>query len=299
MHVHKLVPHWATHHRGAWQPSHAEPMLARGLRGISYAALGLLCLRRLRRVAAHAALTLRRSQRAPELGEVTAKGPRDFLGMVSHELRTPVTIFQLQLERLRRICGARDPKQQELLDRMSTTARRMGTLVDSLLNYARIRSGLPRTSSRMFDARELAREVVDDLHVQAEAKGLAFDLDACAEHALLCSDPELVRLVLVNLASNAIKFTEHGRVELGVQRGIHEVRLSVRDTGPGIAFAERGRIFEPFEHIEPASDRQTPGVGLGLALVREIAGALGGHVDVSSEPGRGSAFTIWLPNATH
>ncbi len=234
---------------------------------------------------------------AREQADTASRVKDSFLGMVSHELRTPVTTFQLQIERLRRACAEPDPRQQELIARMATTARRMATLVESLLQYARIQSGGLKATPQTFDARDVVREVAEELRAQAEAKGLTIELESGAPCTLLHSDPELVRLVLVNLTGNAIKFTERGRVELGVAHGKREVRLTVSDTGPGIAPEEQVRIFEPFEHIEPTRHKHTPGVGLGLALVRELAGALGGRVDLSSEPGCGSVFTVCLPSA--
>jgi signal transduction histidine kinase len=115
----------------------------------------------------------------------------------------------------------------------------------------------------------------------------------------LHSDPELVRMVLTNLINNAIKFTERGEIVVCVEHddGCH--RVVVKDTGPGIPPEERTRIFEPFEHIEPTRHKHTPGVGLGLALVREMASALGGRIDLESEPGRGSEFTVFLPSAAN
>jgi signal transduction histidine kinase len=107
--------------------------------------------------------------------------------------------------------------------------------------------------------------------------------------------PRLVRLVRVNLLANAVKATQRGQVTGGLAASAGWVRLSVRDTGAGIPADERTLVFEPFEQRESIRRKSTPGIGLGLALVREMVGALGGRVELESEVGVGSTFTVLLP----
>jgi signal transduction histidine kinase len=106
-----------------------------------------------------------------------------------------------------------------------------------------------------------------------------------------------VHLALSNLLSNAIKFTDQGYVEVTLSSARNLARIAVRDTGRGIPREEHARVFEPFEQLEPSRQKHTPGVGLGLALVKAMTSALGGEVGLESQPGRGSVFTIALPHS--
>jgi signal transduction histidine kinase len=206
-----------------------------------------------------------------------------------------VTAFQLQLERLRRSRdGEISPKQQEILTRMSAAVSRLVDLVESLLHYTRIESGRLTTDIRSFDVRTVASEALEEMRPQAEAKGLNLELVSPSDLPELRSDPQLVRLIVTNLVGNAVKFTEHGKVEVALAATGEGHRIVVRDTGPGIPVEERSRIFEPFERLEPTRKKHSPGIGLGLSLVREMAHALGGRVDLESALGEGSTFTLTL-----
>jgi signal transduction histidine kinase len=149
-----------------------------------------------------------------------------------------------------------------------------------------------------IDLAVLAAETVEEMLPQAQQKNLELGLLPAPELPPLQSDPRLVRLILTNLLDNALKYTEQGGVEvsIGLEEGAH--RLAVRDTGPGIATEQQALIFEPFEQLEPIRQKHTPGVGLGLALVREMAGALGGRIELTSQPGAGSTFSVVLPPAS-
>jgi signal transduction histidine kinase len=148
----------------------------------------------------------------------------------------------------------------------------------------------------MVDPVALAQSVVADL--QADAEEHHVDISAQLPEATvppLKSDPKLLRLLLNNLVGNAIKFTgEGGHVELTAAVRAKDVVLSVTDSGPGIAPEHHARIFEPFVHLEPIAHKHTPGAGLGLALVKDVAGILGARVELASEEGRGSTFSIVL-----
>lgn len=172
------------------------------------------------------------------------------------------------------------------LQRMSASVARLQELNEGLLQYTRIQSGRLRTEPACFALDELAADVLEELRPQAEAKGLALELAPApgAHGALpsLHSDRRLVRLILVN--ANAIKFTDAGRVTLSLAHDGASHWLAVSDTGPGIPPEHRTRIFEPFEQVEPARRKHVAGVGLGLALVREMAASLQGKV---SERGPG------------
>ncbi len=139
------------------------------------------------------------------------------------------------------------------------------------------------------------------MRLQAEDKGLALRMESPESMPPLESDPRLVRLILVNLLGNAIKFTEQGAVKLVLTHEADTYQLAVIDTGPGIPPEHQTRIFEPFEQVEPARKKHLVGVGLGLALVRDMVNSLQGAMALDSKIGQGSTFKIVLPqvrNAT-
>jgi PAS domain S-box-containing protein len=227
--------------------------------------------------------------------EMASSMKSGFLSLVSHELRTPLTTIQLQLDRLQHDRSAQlTPKQQEAVRSLGGAYQRLVDLVESLLEYARLSAGRLELAPQVFDPRVLATEAVADMRPRAERKGLALQLVVEQTRAFR-SDPRLLRLVALNLIDNATKFTERG--EVAVTAGVVDgsFRLSIRDTGIGIAPHLQPLIFEAFEQAEGTAQKHTPGVGLGLALVRRITEALGGKIEVDSREGAGSTFTITVP----
>jgi signal transduction histidine kinase len=218
-----------------------------------------------------------------------------FLNLVSHELRTPLTALRLQIDQLRREPGTFTDRQARMLNKVDRSTQRLDTLVGSLLDYTRIQAGRLSVNSEPTDVARVVREVVEETSPQAEQKGLLIRTELPEPARTLETDPRLLRLILVNLVTNAVKFTERGHITLSMNFVGESVRLRVSDTGPGIPGAEQGRIFEPFEQLEHVDRKHTPGVGLGLAIVRELARTLGGEVTVESEPGKGSIFWVMLP----
>jgi signal transduction histidine kinase len=152
-----------------------------------------------------------------------------------------------------------------------------------------------------FDLGESVKATVDHQRAEAEQRGLELRYSSSGGPALLSTDRRLVELVLSNLIDNAIKFTTGGTVDVTVERstdGAH--RIAVADSGPGIPEAQQKRIFEPFEQLDsPAPKQRLGGIGLGLALVRDIASALGGRIELVSRPHEGSTFTFVLPLVPH
>ena len=236
---------------------------------------------------------------ALEHAEVASRFKTSLLRLVSHELRTPLGALQLQLERLSgEHRGPLNEAQQQLIVRMRRSLARLTDMIQSLLEYARIESGRLELFVETFDVRELAQGVVDDFAQQAEAKGLILRLEAPEGSAEFESDARLVRLVLVNLVANALKFTDQGQVVVSMELAPDACLLRVQDSGPGIEPTLRESVFEPFFQGESAGHRQyAQGAGLGLSLVREMLHALGGSVELSSQLGKGSTFRISVPRA--
>ncbi len=221
-----------------------------------------------------------------------------FLRMVSHELRTPLTSLKLNLERLTRTSGPQRPqadRQDEMIRKIAASTSRLHELIESLLEYARIEGGRLRVDVADVDARALCADVIDELSPQAEQKGIALRLAAAGAPPPLLSDPRLLRLVVVNLVGNAVKFTQRGEVvvEVAHRGGAHHIRVC--DSGPGIPPQDHERIFEPFEQMEPLPNKHTRGVGLGLSIVKDMVLALEGRIELTSALGAGSTFTVVLP----
>jgi signal transduction histidine kinase len=250
---------------------------------------------------------LARRKRALEVAADTANVAREqaerasavksqFLGMLSHELRTPLTSMQLAIATLRgERDGALSARQRASLDRLQRNAGRLLGLVEALLEYTRVETGRLVVRPEPVDLATLAAEVVDELLPDAQRKLLELTFAGAAGPALAHTDPRLLRLVLLNLVVNAVKYTHRGwvRLELSAATGGH--RFSVADSGPGIAPADLARIFEPFEQLAPRASAQ--GVGFGLALVKGIADALGLELTVESIVGRGTTFHVLVPAA--
>jgi signal transduction histidine kinase len=220
-----------------------------------------------------------------------------FLRMVSHELRTPLTSLKLNLERLSRSRDASlSPRQLDMIRKITASAGRLHELIESLLEYARIESGRLRVEVEDVDARALCASVIEELSPQAEQKSIALRLAPDgASLPLLKSDPRLLRLIVVNLAGNAVKFTVEGEVVITVTHESNAHVIRVRDSGPGIPARDHERIFEPFEQMEPIPYKHTRGVGLGLSIVKEMVEALSGRIELASQVGAGSTFTVVLP----
>jgi PAS domain S-box-containing protein len=234
---------------------------------------------------------------AREEAERASAVKTQFLRMVSHELRTPLTSLHLQLQRL-----SRDPRhpldeqQRQVLRRGSMAATRLTGIVEALLHEALIATGRVTARIEDVDLDALVRKVVDEARPQAEDKHLELRIRAPAHVPWVATEPRFLQLILANLIGNAIKYTPAGAVEVGIASGGDQIRVSVTDSGPGIPFEEQERVFEPFERGERESAAYVPGLGLGLAIVRDLGAAIGARVELASVPGSGSTFTVVLPH---
>jgi signal transduction histidine kinase len=177
---------------------------------------------------------------------------------------------------------------------MEAALDRLKSIVDGVIDYTTIQSGRLDPRPENTDLGALIGNMRREFDSQIESKGLRLEIDVTEEAKIVNVDPRMLRLILSNLISNAIKYTDKGVLNLAahIDNGLV---ITVRDTGRGIDPRDADRIFEPFEHGERIENKSTPGVGLGLALVRDLASALGGRVSLSSEKGLGSIFTVTLP----
>ena len=219
-----------------------------------------------------------------------------FLRLVSHELRTPLTALHLQLQRLtRETAHPLDEHQREVLRRGSLAATRLTGIVEALLHEAQIASGRLVVQVEDVDVAALVHKVLEEARPQAEDKKLDLRLRSPEHVPWVETEPRFLQLILTNLVGNAIKFTEAGAVTVAIESGGEDVKVSVIDSGPGIAAEDQARLFEPFERGTRAAEGFVPGLGLGLAIVRDLANAIGARVDLASALDAGSTFTIVLP----
>jgi protein-histidine pros-kinase len=221
-----------------------------------------------------------------------------FLASMSHELRTPLNaIIGFTGTLLMKLPGPLTTDQEKQLRTIQSSGRHLLSLINDLLDVAKIDAGKLELTIESVTCQEVVEEVASTLKSLALEKHLAFEIDVPREPLSIRSDRRAVRQVLLNLLGNAIKFTEKGSVRLTlrhvVDRGI--VRFSVEDSGRGIPEADRSRIFQAFSQINDKSTRPREGTGLGLHLSQSLAALLGGRVLFESEIGKGSSFTLELP----
>ncbi|WP_404383053.1 ATP-binding protein [Caenispirillum salinarum] len=231
---------------------------------------------------------------ARQQAEAAAAAKSRFLGMASHELRSPLQIFELYLEVLKRAPALAEGREAKAVANLAGASRRMADIVNSILEQSAVESGKISVSPEYFDLRGLAEQVVADVGERAVAQGQTITVEPGNE-IVVYTDCKLMRLVLVNLIENAIKHTDGAAVTVSLSEGHDEARCTVADTGPGIAPADQAVIFQPFEQLGDVRRKHTPGVGLGLSLVKSLLETLGGRVELESAHGRGSRFTAVLP----
>jgi signal transduction histidine kinase len=252
-------------------------------------------LRLLERLARHAAVAVENSQLL-EAAQAASRAKSDFIATMSHELRTPLNAVLGHLELLElEIHGPLTPQQREALGRIDTASRHLRGLIEEVLSFARLEAGRAEAHIQETDVCGLAQEVASVIEPLATRKGLELEVLPCEPPACIPTDPDKVRQILINLAGNAVKFTETGSVRIQVAPHPDGVALSVADTGPGITPDERERLFRPFEQLQSGFSRPHGGTGLGLYLSGQYAALLGGRIDVASEAGQGSTFTLVLP----
>jgi PAS domain S-box-containing protein len=253
-------------------------------------------------VAANTGLEHVVAQRTQELVEARDRAEQAdraktaFLSTISHELRTPLnSIIGFTEIVLRELSGPLNDEQRRQLTIVQDSSRLLLDLINEILDLSRIEAGRMHFSRESFDLAEVLQRQVDSLASQADSKGLGLECRIGPGVATMFSDAKRVTQIVANLLSNAIKFTERGRVALDAAREGDRVRIDVHDTGPGMTAEDLSRLFKPFVQVGQAQGQHREGTGLGLVISRHLARALGGDIEVASEPGRGTTFTVLLP----
>ena len=224
----------------------------------------------------------------------------DFISNVSHELKTPLAAIKGLVESILEDEEMPDDTRRRFLGRVQRQANRLNSLVIDLLSLSR----LEREQDAMFEdeSLDLRRAVLDGIEAQrphAESKGLRVEVDVQDGPVRVVADHEAIRQIVDNLLSNAIRYTPAGGAVMVRLRGDgEEATLEIEDTGVGIDPVHHERIFERFYRVDKARSRELGGTGLGLAIVKHVVRRLGGSIGLDSEVGKGSHFTIQLPQAS-
>ncbi|GFO58665.1 hypothetical protein GMST_09900 [Geomonas silvestris] len=219
-----------------------------------------------------------------------------FFGNVSHELRTPLTLTLGPLEEiLSRTDYPLSPADRNNLSIAHRNALRLLKLVNTLLDFSRIEAGRIQATYRPCDLATLTAQLAGVFRSAIEKGGLELTVDCPPLPEPVFIDLSMWEKIVLNLLSNAFKFTLKGRISVSLRSTGAGARLSVADTGCGIPEGERGNIFQRFHRIEQAKGRAHEGTGIGLSLVDELVRLQGGEISVESEVGRGSSFTVTLP----
>jgi signal transduction histidine kinase len=250
---------------------------------------------RLQAIADHASLGLWKLQLLDE-ARAAGRAKSDFMATMSHELRTPLTALTGYGELLaEEIVGPLSDQQADVVERMRSVTHHLGVVIDEILTFSNLEAGREIVRPVPVDPKELVRSAVAVVEPIARHKGIAFTTEV-ADGLTLVTDPDKVRQILVNLIGNAIKFTDAGSVTLTVCPRGDDVVFRVADTGIGIRAADRVKLFQPFSQIDSGLTRRYGGTGLGLFICHRLAALLGGSIELESEFGKGSVFTLVLPS---
>jgi PAS domain S-box-containing protein len=237
-------------------------------------------------------------QQAKERAEAANRAKSEFLANMSHEIRTPMNSILGFTELLKRGYGRSEVEAKKYLNTIHSSGRFLLGLINDILDLSKVEAGHLEVERIPCAPHIVCAEVVHVLAVKAREKGVAVDVAASTDiPETIHSDPARLRQVVTNLVGNAIKFTEHGSVTVSLavaSRTASTLTISVSDTGIGVSPDKLPTLFDPFVQADASITRRFGGTGLGLAISRRFVRALGGDIVATSEPGKGSTFTVTL-----
>jgi signal transduction histidine kinase len=220
----------------------------------------------------------------------------EFMATMSHELRTPLNVILgysgLLLEE---VLGEMNPEQRDAVARLRSNALQLLDLVNATLDVTRLEAGRVHLDIQPVSVAEVVAQTVRETVEQLQPNGVDVWKAVPPTLPRVSTDPVKLKVIVKNLFANALKFTPSGWVLVDGALDNAQLIIRVADTGVGISADERERIFEPFRQIGQPVDQRFGGVGLGLYIVRRLVDAFGGEINVDSEPGRGTMFTVRLP----
>ncbi|MGK2962905.1 MAG: ATP-binding protein [Gemmatimonadaceae bacterium] len=244
-------------------------------------------------------LTRREVEQAKDMAEAANRAKGDFLAVMSHELRTPLNAIGGYAELLELgVHGPINKAQRGALDRIQKSQRHLLGLINGVLNYTRVEAGALSYEIEVVSLSEVLSTCEALVAPQLAAKELRLESSVAEPGLSVMADREKLQQIVLNLLTNSIKFTEkHGQIVITCGASDDVASVEVSDTGRGIAADQIGRVFEPFVQVDSTFTRPHDGVGLGLAISRDLARSMGGDLTLISELGRGSTFTLTLPSA--
>jgi signal transduction histidine kinase len=221
---------------------------------------------------------------------------RDLVATISHELRTPMaTVYGAATTLLHRDDELDREQRHKLLEMLASEAKRLADITEEVLLTSQLDHGEVRVDQRPIEVGEVVQTTITTMESQLRA--VTLDVEIPRELPAAAGDADRLRQVLVNLLDNAVKYSDADQVSVRVQVADGKVFVAVGDEGRGIAMADRERIFEKFYRADPQLRHAPSGTGLGLYIARELTQRMGGSLDVTSEQGQGSTFTVALPRA--
>ena len=238
--------------------------------------------------------TMKKLEKEAEKNRNLYKSRREMMYMVTHELKTPLTPITGYTSLMKEEVQL-DDKGTYYLDKIKESADKMKALIESLLSYFAIESAKTDIVNKPFNLKNIADTLTSTYSIEASQNGLQYEVNECENHALMGDESKLVQIGS-NLLANAIKFTDNGgNVRLNVNWEDGVLVMEVSDTGIGIAENEQKKIFEPFQQLGKAKVMAKDGIGLGLSIVYQLVELMHGTVEVESEEGKGSKFTVRIP----
>jgi signal transduction histidine kinase len=237
---------------------------------------------------------------AKKEAEAANRAKSEFLAVMSHELRTPLNAIDGYAELMEmEVHGQLTPEQRQDLTRIRKSQRHLLGLINGVLNYTRVEAGVAHYDLEPVSLADVLMSSEALMRPQMTHRGLNFTVDLCSPDLRVTADQEKLQQILLNLLTNASKFTPAGgSVKMWCDPGEASVKITVADTGRGIAPEQVAKIFEPFVQVDSRLTRTEEGVGLGLAISRDLAHGMNGGITLESEVGKGSAFTVTIPR-TH
>jgi len=246
---------------------------------------------------------IRRAEEAARLktaADLANRAKSEFLSRVGHELRTPLNAIRGLAQVMQREAGQGVSSNQTMVGHVVTASEHLAALLDDLLDMSQVEAGRMTIRSEPVPVAAIVRDCLRMIAPQAAGYGIAFECEPIPDGLRVMADPTRLRQILLNLASNAVKYNRpQGRVRLEVEEapGDGFVQIAVIDTGPGLTRDEISRVFRPFERLSRPDGDRTEGLGLGLSIAQGLAQAMGGSIGVDSEPGRGTRFVVHMPAA--
>ncbi len=232
--------------------------------------------------------------------EESDKAKSQFLANMSHELRTPLNaIIGYNEAMIGGMVGEFDPQQSKLLGHMQHNSRRLLGLINDILDLSKVESGSLQVFLAPMSPQKVVQDTVESLRSLADQKNISLDVNFSDEvPEVVLGDANKLQQVLVNIVSNAIKFTDKGGVTVDVDTvDANNWKFQVRDTGIGMPPNAASYIFEPFQQVDGTDKRKYKGTGLGLAITKRLVERLGGSIEIASELGHGTTFSVTLPRA--